>query len=69
MNLSEALVKKILIEREERILLTVMTDTGMATAKDKYKNNNRVDILYFPLDEKSHKRYIGKNKVKNSYSY
>lgn len=51
-NLSEALVKKILIEREERILLTVMTDTGMATAKDKYKNNNRVDILYFPLDEK-----------------
>lgn len=51
-NLSEALVKKILFERKERILLTVMTDTGMGTAKDKYKNNNRVDILYFPLDNR-----------------
>ena len=52
-NLSEALVKKILSERKERILLTVMTDTGMGTAKEKYKNNERVDILYFPLDDKN----------------
>lgn len=51
-NLSEALVKKILSERKERILITVMTDTGMGTAKEKYKNNERVDILYFPLDDK-----------------
>lgn len=49
-NLSEALVKKILSERKERVLLTVMTDTGMGTAKEKYKDNNRMDILYFPLD-------------------
>ncbi len=27
-----------------------MTDTGMGTAKEKYKDNNRMDILYFPLD-------------------
>lgn len=52
-NLSEALVKKILSERAERILLTVMTDTGMGTAKEKYKNTERVDILYFPLDDKN----------------
>ena len=51
-NLSEALVKKILSERKERIFLTVMTDTGMRTAKDKYKDNSRVDILYFPLDNR-----------------
>lgn len=51
-NLSEALVKKILSERKERVLLTVMTDTGMGTAKDKYKDNSRVDILYFPLDNR-----------------
>ncbi|BBA52523.1 3-deoxy-D-manno-octulosonic acid transferase [uncultured Fusobacterium sp.] len=51
-NLSEALVKKILSERKERVLLTVMTDTGMRTAKDKYKDNSRVDILYFPLDNR-----------------
>lgn len=29
-----------------------MTDTGMGTAKDKYKDNSRVDILYFPLDNR-----------------
>lgn len=51
-NLSEALVKKIAVERKERILLTVFTDTGMANAKEKYKNNDKVDILYFPLDDK-----------------
>lgn len=51
-NLSEALVKKIAAEREERILLTVFTDTGMANAKEKYKNNSKVDILFFPLDNK-----------------
>ena len=51
-NLSEALVKKILSERKERVLLTVMTDTGMRTAKDKNKDNSRVDILYFPLDNR-----------------
>ncbi|MDU1909731.1 3-deoxy-D-manno-octulosonic acid transferase [Fusobacterium sp.] len=51
-NLSEVLVKKILSERKERIFLTVMTDTGIETAKDKYKDNNRVDILYFPLDDR-----------------
>ena len=51
-NLSEALIKKLLSERKERILLSVFTDTGMANAKQKYKDNDRVDIIFFPLDKK-----------------
>lgn len=51
-NLSEALIKKLLLERKERILLSVFTDTGMANAKQKYKENDRVDIIFFPLDKK-----------------
>lgn len=51
-NLSEALVKKMLERRNERVLLTVFTDTGYETAKARYGQEERVDILYFPLDEK-----------------
>lgn len=51
-NLSEALIKKLLLERKERVLLSVFTDTGMANAKQKYKDNERVDIIFFPLDKK-----------------
>lgn len=52
-NLSEALIKKLLLERKERVLLSVFTDTGMANAKQKYKDNDRVDIIFFPLDKKN----------------
>lgn len=51
-NLSEALIKKLLVKRKEKILLSVFTDTGMANAKQKYKENERVKIIYFPLDKK-----------------
>lgn len=52
-NLSEALIKKLLLERKEQILLSVFTDTGMSNAKQKYKDNSRVKIIYFPLDKKN----------------
>lgn len=51
-NLSETLIKKILESRQERILLTMFTDTGIGVARDKFGKNERVDIFYFPLDDK-----------------
>lgn len=51
-NLSEILIKKLLKNRKERILLTLFTDTGITVARDKFKKEERVDIFYFPLDDK-----------------
>lgn len=51
-NLSETLIKKLLDNRKERILLTMFTDTGIGVARDKFVKNERVDIFYFPLDDK-----------------
>lgn len=51
-NLSETFIKKILEKRRERILLTLFTDTGYALAKEKFKNYDKIDIFYFPLDNK-----------------
>lgn len=51
-NLSETFIKKILEKRKERILLTLFTDTGYALAKEKFKNYDKIDIFYFPLDNK-----------------
>ena len=51
-NLSETLIKKLLENRKERILLTMFTDTGIGVARDKFKNNERVNIYYFPLDDR-----------------
>lgn len=51
-NLSETLIKKLLDNRNERILLTMFTDTGIGVARDKFGKNERVDIFYFPLDDK-----------------
>jgi len=50
-NLAEPIIKKFLIETQEKIILTMMTDTGMETAKKKYINETRVDLLFFPLDD------------------
>ena len=50
-NLSESLVRKLLNKGNEKILITMMTDTGMATAKAKYEKDERVMLLYFPLDD------------------
>lgn len=60
-NLSESLVRKLLAKGHERILVTMMTDTGMATAKAKYERDERVHLLYFPLDDLSAIRKILKN--------
>lgn len=49
-NLSQPLIQKLLNEREEQILISVFTDTGYANAKDKYKDKEKVKIIYFPLD-------------------
>lgn len=51
-NLSETLIRKLLKSREERILLTMFTDTGIGVARDKFGKDERVDIFYFPLDDK-----------------
>lgn len=51
-NLSETLIKKLLENRNERILLTMFTDTGIGVARDKFRKNQRVDIFYFPLDDR-----------------
>lgn len=50
-NLSDSLIKKMLLERKEEILITMFTDTGYATAKKKYKTENRINICYFPIDD------------------
>lgn len=57
-NLSEHLIKKLLDKREERILLTLFTDTGINVAKEKFGKNERVDIFYFPLDDKKNIKSI-----------
>lgn len=51
-NLSDALIKKLLEERKEDILISVFTDTGYATGEKKYLNEDRIKIIYFPLDSK-----------------
>jgi 3-deoxy-D-manno-octulosonic-acid transferase len=50
-NLSESLVMEFLKKTDFNILITMMTDTGMATAKEKYKDYDNIKLLYFPLDD------------------
>lgn len=49
-NLSVELIEKILL-RNEKIVISVMTDTGFSVINKKYGNNKSVKILYFPLDD------------------
>lgn len=65
-NLSEVLIKKLLKNRKERILISLFTDTGIAVAKDKFKKEDRVDIFYFPLDDKKNIEKI-LSKIKLNY--
>ena len=51
-NLSDALIKKLLSERKENILISVFTDTGYETAQNKYSKDEKVKIIYFPLDSR-----------------
>lgn len=50
-NLAEPIINKFLDKTGTKILLTMMTDTGMETAKKKYEGKTRVDLLFFPLDD------------------
>lgn len=50
-NLSDSLIKKILLERKENILISMFTDTGYKIANKKYENEDRIDICYFPIDD------------------
>ena len=50
-NLSDSLIKKILEKKSENVLLSVFTDTGFETAEKKYSTNDRIKIIYFPLDD------------------
>ncbi len=50
-NLSEPLIRGLMEKSENKILLTMMTDTGMATAKGKYASDPRVEIRFFPIDD------------------
>ena len=51
-NLSDVLIKKLLTERKENILISIFTDTGYETAQNKYSKEERIKIIYFPLDSK-----------------
>jgi 3-deoxy-D-manno-octulosonic-acid transferase len=50
-NLAEPIIKKYLDETPNQILITMMTDTGRATAEEKYKENSRIKLLFFPIDD------------------
>lgn len=64
-NLSEGLIRKLQNEFEESILISVFTDTGYSIAKDRYEKNKRVNIIYFPLDDRFLiKKILKKIKVK-----
>ncbi|WP_455045616.1 3-deoxy-D-manno-octulosonic acid transferase [Leptotrichia trevisanii] len=54
-NLSKELIEKILQNRKavenQKVILSVMTDTGFSAVSKKYSENKNVKILYFPLDD------------------
>lgn len=51
-NLSESLVRELLKKRSENILLSVFTDTGYENLKNKYKDEKRIKVIFFPLDSR-----------------
>ncbi|MGF6906622.1 3-deoxy-D-manno-octulosonic acid transferase [Fusobacterium sp. PH5-44] len=51
-NLSETFVRLLSQKYEIKILLTCVTDTGMEIAKNKYKESKKIELFYFPLDDK-----------------
>ena len=54
-NLSQELIEKILKSGEnrkkEKVILSVMTDTGFSAVNKKYSENDNVKVFYFPLDD------------------
>jgi len=59
-NLSEPLVKKLREETGFQIIVTMMTDTGMKTALEKYQEDSDIKLLYFPVDD-----YLSIKKILN----
>ncbi len=49
-NLSEPLIKKLIEKRKENILISVFTDTGFENAEQKYRDYEKITVIYFPLD-------------------
>lgn len=49
-NLSKELIER-LLEKNEKIIISVMTDTGKEAAEKIYGNNQNIKIIYFPLDD------------------
>ena len=45
-------------ERDENILISIFTDTGYETAQNKYSKEERIKIIYFPLDSRNEIRRI-----------
>ena len=54
-NLSQELIEKILKSeknrKKEKVILSVMTDTGFSAVNKKYSENDNVKVFYFPLDD------------------
>ena len=51
-NSSQELIEKILESgKKEKIILSVMTDTGFSAVNKKYSENDNVKVFYFPLDD------------------
>ena len=54
-NSSQELIEKILKSGEnrkkEKVILSVMTDTGFSAVNKKYSENDNVKVFYFPLDD------------------
>ena len=49
-NLSQELIKR-LLSKDEKIIISIMTDTGFAAVNKIYGENKNVKIIYFPLDD------------------
>lgn len=49
-NLLNGFIGELLKQDKSDILLTTFTDTGFETAKNRYKDEDRITILKFPLD-------------------
>ena len=59
-NLSKELIEK-LLERKEKIIISVMTDTGKEAVTKAYGNNKNIKIIFFPLDDYFMLRKVYKN--------
>ncbi|RRD38972.1 3-deoxy-D-manno-octulosonic acid transferase [Leptotrichia sp. OH3620_COT-345] len=49
-NLSKELIER-LLRKNEKIIISIMTDTGKEAAERIYGNNQNVKVIYFPLDD------------------